>query len=242
MEGLLYVNVSVLAYMNFVKHVDVQNGFREIQEMTSHCTADGETAISVLPQVFMAAVLARNPVLAVAAADEGLPKINRDGDDANDYSVLRTTLDVKWEWVYRTAAAILVGEIVAVFIVLWYSHYHRTIIVRDVDSILSIARLLNTLTSREEVKNMSLESGVMLAETLDRAAGINGPRRRIAYGTRRVIPGNARSLRVVDLNSDVEQEFPEGKVYVGLPEKKGRRLGWFRDLIAQRPHATPDKL
>jgi hypothetical protein len=75
-------------------------------------------------KLFVAALAARLPILAIAAADEKLPRVNKDGSNKKQEAFVLTNLEVKGVKVAATIGAIVCGQILAILVVL---HYCRDI-------------------------------------------------------------------------------------------------------------------
>jgi len=150
-------------------------------------------------RAFAASLVARMPVLAIAAADDQLPNVSRDGSDENHYVV--TTLEVKWREFAITIAAIICGQTLAITVVLQYC---RNVHVRD-DSYLSSARLLNTLIMK--VDGGSLVTGKELAACLDSLG------QGIKYGT-----SATGDTLVLDCEDEVESSFLLGQLWEESPK------------------------
>ncbi|KAF8536161.1 hypothetical protein BDD12DRAFT_890889 [Trichophaea hybrida] len=155
-------------------------------------------------KLYVATLVARLPILAIASADEKLPKVNKEKSDSDKQgSFIVTHLEVKWVKVAATIEAIIGGQILEILIVLYYC---RDVFIRD-DSYLSTARLLNTVTAK--VEHGSLGTGKQLAKYLDGSLGLQ-----VQYGTKSI-----GGKLVVDLSDDVvlEQRFPQDWEYEGIP-------------------------
>jgi len=150
-------------------------------------------------RVFAASLVARMPVLAIAAADDQLPNVSRNGSNENHYVV--TTLEVKWREFTITIAAIICGQTLAITVVLQYC---RNVHVRD-DSYLSSARLLNTLITK--VDGGSLVTGKELAACLDSLG------QGIKYGT-----SATGDKLVLDCEDEVESSFLLGQLWEESPK------------------------
>lgn len=168
---------------------------------------------SIGHKLYVAALVARLPILSIATADNILPKTNK--DNSTQESFVHTTLEVKWTKVGVTVGAIIGGQILAVLAVLYYS---RNVFIRD-DSYLSTARLLKTIMAK--IENGSLGTGEQLARYFDDSLGLQ-----IRYGTKRI-----GGKLVVDLSDDVdlEQRFPQDQEYDEIPG-----LGPFSEVAHRR--------
>jgi hypothetical protein len=150
-------------------------------------------------RVFAASLVARMPLLAIAAADDQLPNVSRDGSTEQHYIV--TTLEVKWREFAITIAAILCGQTLAITVVLQYC---RNVHIRD-DSNLSTARLLNTLITK--VDGGSLVTGKEMAACLD-SLGLG-----FKYGT-----SATGDKLVLDCEDEVESSFLLGQLWEESPK------------------------
>jgi len=143
---------------------------------------------------YIASLVARMPVLLIAAADDQLPTPSRDGNTEEHYVI--TSLEIKWRQVGITIGAIVLGQIPAILVVLFYC---RRVHIRD-DSYLSIAHLLKTLVSMVDVNDGRVATGKELATHLDSLG------QEFKYGTR--ASGNRL---ILDLSDDVEGIFLLGR-------------------------------
>lgn len=166
-------------------------------------------------QHIVAALIARIPIAAIAAADAGLPKMTRDGVRGEQQNSVETTLHVMWARVYGCIACIIGGQLLLMAWVLWYSHIHHTVILRDPNSALSIAQILGSVVTKTGKTFGNLESGEEFAKFLD-----NWDDERFQYGTRSVClesAGHRKKMLMVDIAGDVEGRFPEAQLYLALP-------------------------
>ncbi|KAF8243857.1 hypothetical protein K440DRAFT_605725 [Wilcoxina mikolae CBS 423.85] len=158
---------------------------------------DPQSSVAVGSRLYIAVLVARMPLLAIAVADSQLFRSNRDDPNATAKPYIETTLEIKWRKVVGTIGAIVVGQILAIMVVLLYC---RGVFIRD-DSYLSTAQLLNTIMNK--VDRGSLGTGEQLAKYLDDSFAL-----KVKYGTKRV-----GDRRMVDISDDVEQSFPSDQMY-----------------------------
>ena len=141
-------------------------------------------------------LVARLPILAIIYENTQLSLYTRDthSNQTAGTAYLHTTLEVNWNRVTITAVSIMVGQILAILIALYYCN---SVYTRD-DSHLATAELLKTVINRFD--GGKLMTGEELAVSLDRALG--GP---VSYGTREGQDGGPPE---VDLASGLEPNFP----------------------------------
>jgi len=166
---------------------DVSNEFIDtLDAQNASFTSEFERHV----RLFVANLVARMPVLAIAGADNQLPQVSRDGNKQRPYVI--TTLEVKWEFVALSVAAIIVGQVFVITVVL---HYCRRVHIQD-DSYLSVAHLLGTLVAK--VDGGSLRSGKEFAACLDSL------KPGFIYGRSNQMNGYKL---VVDVPGDLERSF-----------------------------------
>jgi len=117
--------------------------------------------------LFVAALIARLPIAAIAFAREIFPRIQKD-PRAHLKADIKTTLEVKWDKVVLVAGTIVASQILAITAVLYYC---RNVYVRE-DSYLTTAELLKTVLNKIDDGNM------MTMEELGGGLGkvLRGPR------------------------------------------------------------------
>ncbi|KAG0137922.1 hypothetical protein HOY82DRAFT_644982, partial [Tuber indicum] len=147
-------------------------------------------------RLWMAGIVARLPILAIAYANTALPQFAR-GPYPNETAgtaYLHTTLEVNWFRVVLIAISITGGQILAIVAALYYCNGVYT---RD-DSHLATAELLKTVINRfDEGKLMT---GEELAASLDDV--LEAP---VSYGTRKGQDGGPPE---VDLACGLDANFP----------------------------------
>jgi hypothetical protein len=161
---------------------------------------DPQSATAIGSRLYISALVARMPLLAIAVADSQLFRSNRDNPNATAKQYAETSLEVQWRKVGATIGAIVVGQLLSIMVVLLYC---RSVFIRD-NSYLSTAKLLNTIMTK--VEGGSLETGKQLARYLDDS------QLKVKYGSKTI-----GERRVVDISHDVEQSFPSDQVYEGIP-------------------------
>jgi hypothetical protein len=161
---------------------------------------DPQSATAIGSRLYISALVARMPLLAIAVADSQLFRSNRDSPNATAKQYAKTSLEVQWRKVGATIGAIVVGQLLSIMVVLLYC---RSVFIRD-NSYLSTAKLLNTIMTK--VEGGSLETGKQLARYLDDS------QLKVKYGSKTI-----GERRVVDISHDVEQSFPPDQVYEGIP-------------------------
>ena len=146
--------------------------------------------------LWVSGLVARLPILAITYANTALPQYTRDTHSNRTFGTayLHTTLEVNWNRVTITAVSIMVGQILAILIVLYYCN---SVYTRD-DSHLATAELLKTVITRFD--GGKLMTGEELAVSLDRAFGVS-----VSYGTREGQDGGPPE---VDLASGLDANFP----------------------------------
>ena len=146
--------------------------------------------------LWVSGLVARLPILAITYANTALPQYTRDthSNQTVGAAYLHTTLEVNWNRVTITAVSIIVGQILAILIVLYYCN---SVYTRD-DSHLATAELLKTVINRFD--GGKLMTGEELAVSLDRALGVS-----VSYGTREDQDGGPLE---VDLASGLDPNFP----------------------------------
>ena len=146
--------------------------------------------------LWVTGLVARLPILAITYANTALPQYTRDthSNQTTGTAYLHTTLEVNWNRVTLTAVCIIVGQILAILIVLYYCN---SVYTRD-DSHLATAELLKTVIIRFD--GGKLMTGEELAVSLDRALGVS-----VSYGTREGQDGGPPE---VDLASGLDPNFP----------------------------------
>ena len=121
--------------------------------------------------LYVAALVARLPIVAIAYGSEVLPRIQKD-PNAGSTERVETTLGVKWDRVAMVAGTIVASQILAIAVVLCYC---RNVYVRE-DSYLTIAELLKTVLNKiEDGDTMTAKE---LGDTSDKALG-----GLVSYGT-----------------------------------------------------------
>ena len=143
---------------------------------------------------YVAALVARLPIAAIAYGDLLCPYIQKD-PKAHSIEYVETTLEVEWGRVAGAASAIVAGQILAIAVVLYYC---RNVYIRE-DSFLATVELLKTVLIK--IEDGSVMTGVELENALDKVLG--GP---VRYGT---IPGSQRDYPRVALGREVDYNFPE---------------------------------
>ena len=146
--------------------------------------------------LWVSGLVARLPILAIAYENVAQPQYTRDTHSSQTAGTayLHTTLEVNWNRVTITAVSIIVGQILAILIVLYYCN---SVYTRD-DSHLATAELLKTVITRFD--GGKLMTGEELAVSLDRALGVS-----VSYGTREGQDGGPLE---VDLASGMDPNFP----------------------------------
>ncbi|RVD80415.1 uncharacterized protein DFL_008312 [Arthrobotrys flagrans] len=148
--------------------------------------------VSSYAELYAAHLAARLPLLAIIGAETKLPKVPRDMG-ASERPFVNVVLEVRWPRAIGVLAAISVGQLVVIAVVIFAC---RKVFIRDHDSYLSIARLMKT--AMEKVEGNSTDTGRELAEHL------GNKEVRMRYGTRLKESG----IYEVDLWNDVDKSFP----------------------------------
>ncbi|CUS15583.1 unnamed protein product, partial [Tuber aestivum] len=141
-------------------------------------------------RLWMAGLVARLPILAIIAANIGLPYL----PPGSGTQFVHTTLDVNWLRVTLIAVSITGCQILAILAVLGYC---RGVYTRD-DSHLATAELLKTIITKFD--NGKLMTGDELAASLDDVL-----KERVSYGTK---SGQGGGPPEVDLASGLDANFP----------------------------------
>ena len=146
--------------------------------------------------LWVSGLVARLPILAIIYENAAHPQYTRDthSNQTAGTAYLHTILEVNWNRVTITAVSILVGQILAILIVLYYCNRVYT---RD-DSYLATAELLKTVINRFD--GGKLMTGEELAVSLDRALGVS-----VSYGMQEGPDGGPLA---VDLASGLDRNFP----------------------------------
>jgi len=143
--------------------------------------------------LYVAALVARLPIAAIAWGNKRLPGLGQDFLP-NFRMGIETTLEVKWNRVAIVAGSIVAGQILAITVVLYYC---RNVYVRE-DTYLTTAELLKSVLSKiEDGDTMTAKE---LGDSLDRV--LEGP---VSYGT---IPGAQGDRPRVALGLEVDYNFP----------------------------------
>ncbi|CUS10972.1 unnamed protein product [Tuber aestivum] len=156
--------------------------FGELQSRTSPSVGvqklnfygNGERGSDIQRQyysLYVAALIARLPIAAIAYGNQVFPRKLRDPKAGPTRHVL-TTLEVKWHRVWIAAGIVVVGQVLAIMVVLYYC---RNVYVRE-DSYLVTAELLKTVLSK--IGDGSMMTTVELEDALDKV--LKGP---VSYGT-----------------------------------------------------------
>ena len=140
-------------------------------------------------RLWISGLVARLPIVAITYANTQLPRYTRDM-----HYYIYTTLEVNWHRVTLIVVGIVVGQTLAILVVLYYCNGVYT---RD-DSHLATAELLKTVINRFD--DGKLMTGEELAVSLDGVLGVP-----VSYGTRE---GQNGSLPMVDLASGLDANFP----------------------------------
>ncbi|PUU83782.1 hypothetical protein B9Z19DRAFT_962341 [Tuber borchii] len=147
-------------------------------------------------RLWVSSLVARLPIVAITYANTVLPQYTRDthSNQTAGTAYLRTSLEVNWHRVTLITVGIVVGQILAILVVLCYCNGVYT---RD-DSHLATAELLKTVINRFD--GGKLMTGEELAVSLDGVLGAP-----VSYGTR---GGQDGSPPEVDLASGLDANFP----------------------------------
>ena len=145
--------------------------------------------------LWISGLVARLPILAIIYENTAHPQYTRDthSNDTAGTAYLHTTLEVNWNRVTIAAVSIMIGQILAILIVLYYCN---SVYTRD-DSHLATAELLKTVINRFD--GGKLMTGEELAVSLDRALGVL-----VSYGIREGQDGGPPE---VDLASGLDPSF-----------------------------------
>jgi len=143
---------------------------------------------------YVATLVARLPIAAIAFGNEKCPRMQKD-PKAHSKEDVQTTLVVNWGRVAIAAGMIVAGQILAIAVVLYYC---RNVYVRE-DGHLATAELLKTVLIK--IDDGSVMTGVELENALDKVLG--GP---VRYGT---IPGSQGDRPRVALGREVDYNFPK---------------------------------
>jgi len=147
-------------------------------------------------RLWVSGVVARLPILAIMHANTALPRIAR-GPHPNQTAGTAYTyksLEVNWLRILLITGAIMIGQILAIFVVV---NYCNGVYTRD-DSYLATAELLKTVINRFD--GGKLMTGEELSVSLDRVLGAS-----VSYGTR---VGQGSGPPEVDLASGLNSNFP----------------------------------
>ena len=147
-------------------------------------------------RLWVSGLVARLPIVAITYANTVLPQYTQDthSNQTAGTVYLHTTLEVNWHRVTLITVGIMVGQILAILVVLYYCNGVYT---RD-DSHLATAELLKTVITRFD--GGKLMTGEELAVSLDRVLGVS-----VSYGTRK---GQEGGPPEVDLASGLDADFP----------------------------------
>jgi len=118
-----------------------------VQALNFHKNGTGGSATQKsYYNLFVAALIARLPIAAIAFAREIFPRIQKD-PRAHLKADIKTTLEVKWDKVVHVAGTIVASQILAIAAVLYYC---RNVYVRE-GSYLTTAELLKTVLDKIDV-------------------------------------------------------------------------------------------
>ena len=147
-------------------------------------------------RLWISGLVARLPIVAIQYANTVLPRYTQDthSNQTAGTAYLHTTLEVNWHRVALITVGIMVGQILAILVVLYYCNGVYT---RD-DSHLATAELLKTVMNRFD--DGKLMTGEELAVSLDGVLGVP-----VSYGTKE---GQDGSPPAVDLASGLNANFP----------------------------------
>ncbi|PUU81916.1 hypothetical protein B9Z19DRAFT_888929, partial [Tuber borchii] len=153
----------------------------------------GSTTQKNYYNLYIAGLVARLPIAAIAYGNEVFPRVEK-VPDARWTEYVETKLEVKWGRVGIAAGTIVAVQILAITTILYYC---RNVHVRE-DSYLTTAELLKTVLNRIE------DGNTMTAKELEDASdeALEGP---ISYGT---IPGPQKDQLRVALGCGVDDNFP----------------------------------
>jgi len=150
----------------------------------------GSTIQKQYYNIYVATLVARHPIAAIAYGNEVLPRT------PNDFGIqhVETMLEVKWDKVGITAGIIVAGQILVIASVLYYC---RNVYVPE-DSYLATADLLKAVLN--EIEDENTRTVGQLGAAPDKA--LEGP---ISYGT---IPGQQGDQPRVTFGCKVDNNFP----------------------------------
>ena len=150
-------------------------------------------------RLWISGLVARIPIVAITYANTVLPQYTQDerSNQTAGKVYLHTTLEVNWHRVTLITAGIMVGQILAILVVLYYCNGVYT---RD-DSHLATAELLKTVITKFD--GGKLMTGEELAVSLDGVLGVS-----VSYGTRKGQDGQEGGPPEVDLASGLDANFP----------------------------------
>jgi len=153
--------------------------------------------------IYVATLVARHPIAAMAYGNELFPRMPRD-PAASWTQPVETTLEVKWGRVGMTAGIIVGGQILTIASVLYYC---RNVYVPE-DSHVATADLLKTVLN--EIGDGNTRTAEQLRDALDNV--LEGP---VSYGS---IPGQQGDKPRVAFGCKVDNNFP------GFPQFRKRSV------------------
>lgn len=156
-------------------------------------------------ELHAARLTARLAILAIIGAQRQLPRMTRE-HGASEQPFITTILEVKWPRAIAVLTGCLVGQFLVIVVVYWKC---KSVLIRDHDSYLSVARLLRTAMNK--IKGISAGSGKDLADALAKelkkpSNAAKGPNTDLIYGTRQMSK-NGQDWLEVDLWTDVPDGF-----------------------------------
>ena len=177
-----------------------------VQTLNFYKNGTGGSAFQkYLYNIYVATLVARHPIAAMAYGNEAFMKIPKDpavGYTSNKY--VKTTLEAKWGRVCMTAGIIVGGQILAIATVLYYC---RNVYAPE-DSYLATADLLKgVLNQIDDGNTRTVEE---LGDALDKV--LEGP---VGYGT---VRGPQGDHPMVAFGCKVENNFP------GFPSFRKRSI------------------
>ena len=195
-----FLHVGNFTYIAVSQIPDSESGPNTLDGLDVICCQDFPMPLDKIRwnsyTLWVSGLVARLPILAITYANAALPQYTRDTHSNRTVGTayLHTTLEVNWNHVTITAVSIIVGQILAILIVLYYCN---SVYTRD-DSHLATAELLKTVINRFD--GGKLMTGEELAVSLDRALGAS-----VRYGTKE---GEDGGRPEVDLASGMDPNFP----------------------------------
>ncbi|PWW73371.1 hypothetical protein C7212DRAFT_288142 [Tuber magnatum] len=164
-----------------------------VQKLNFYGYDEGSAIQKHYYNLYVAALVARLPIAAIIYGNQVFPRKPKD-PKARITTHVQTTLEVKWRRVGIAAGIIVLGQILAIMVVLYYC---RGVYIRE-DSHLATAELLKTVLNK--IGDGSMMTTEELENALDKV--LKGP---VSYGT---VLGMRGDYPQVALGRNVNYDFP----------------------------------